>query len=780
MSSSIKEEIELLKTQITNEIYSLRLYEELSYVCDSLLEQMESYPHDDDNEYSLKKYKAYLQVFLEYIIGYINNLIANKVNGSIFDNRTKDLHAEIKELEDEINALLDYINENFPTLGEEVRKEYKEIKDYYDDLLTYTKGSSQRRFDTDILLKGDKTDYIAKEDPSYEEEEETPNVEPILSIYSDTAEAARNYVNRLRAFKLTSVDSMKVFVDNDKKIKELFKNAYDNLSNPVVITSIKQMEQNYIDKVNECMEKGHTFASTTLLKVQESMIGNGLQIDGFIQREKEYNRIHDMIFNMTVGFTSVNDLSEIIEYVSKNHVFEEELCRVLYFLVEKSKYEKLRFGVEPVIYNSLDDHYKLLMQKMFLDRLSLFGKEEREEVIINMKKNGYLNTMDIGYEHLLSSLACDDTTFYSVHQVEYEKKDELDKCFDNRHYSVPVLDLCKDGRAIRRITIPNHCGSRLIGDWIRYGNIYKYTYEGTDKKGERTMYLYFDKDGNPIKKIPNNAEVVGYYYGKYIINNYKGNRQCIVDENFKVVKLPENPTRKDMLFDRKRKRLVSLTSGNGYLRVENNYFERKGNVLTVGIEVEGQKQFNVYFNERNSFANGGVVPLFVDTKINGCSTRVLAYYDVESEREICHFNCGYYPESVYGYNEGLLNFVGKNGLEGYMDRKGNVVIEPQFKKTQPFHQGLAYVTTADKVEGFIDHKGVFVKKGSIINGDSVYEKVDKDRYEYYDSKEGWRYYITTSKGKRIDGEDKTLEMLNAKPYLNIPSLDKEESVLKMN
>ena len=759
MGSSVKEDIELLKTKINNEIYSLSMYEELSYVCDSLRKQIDAFPYDENDEYSLKKYRAYLETFLELKIGYINRMIVEKVNGSIFDNRTKDVYEEIKEIESEIDSLLDYIDANFPIIGEEVRREYNKLRDYYVDLLIYTKNSSQRRFDTDVKL------------------EENPT--PILSIYSDTASAARSYINRLRAFKIACTDSIKVFVENDKKVKELFKNAYDNIGNPVVVETIKQMENNYIEKVKECIEKGCTFTSTLLLKVQESMLEHGLQIDEIVKKEKEKENVYNKLMNMTIGFNSFYELEEIRKYVMEHNIYVEEFYKVLYFLVEKEKYERLRFGIEPEIYNSLSENNKLLLQKLFLSRLSLRAGSDTEEVITSLKKNGYLNTMDAGYEHLFNSLACIDTTFYHKEPFDYDPWADL-SCIVNKFHEVKFLELCKNGKEIASMALPNYCNDAdYFEKMVKFGNIYRYCYEGYEKRDTRKFYLYFDENGKRIKKIPNDAVIVGYAFDHYIIDNYKGKKQCVVDSNFKVEKYSINLKRTSWQFDKTKNKLISILDDGEMIVEGSDYvFDYSFNSNVIKPCINGVIANKVSLSSRKAMTNDGVVPIVANVNIDGESRSYISYFDIARQKEICHFEYKYFKDSYYEYSEGLMNFVGENGLEGYMNIGGKVIIEPQFDVTKPFKNGLAMVKKGNET-GFIDHKGVFTKADTITWGDEPDYNQDESRYEYHDKKLRSKCFITASSGKRISGDEKILELLESKPYLNSYSLNKEENTPSM-
>jgi hypothetical protein len=67
-----------------------------------------------------------------------------------------------------------------------------------------------------------------------------------------------------------------------------------------------------------------------------------------------------------------------------------------------------------------------------------------------------------------------------------------------------------------------------------------------------------------------------------------------------------------------------------------------------------------------------------------------------------------------GFSEGLANVSIRKGSGsetwGYLNRKGDFVIKPQFQQAKPFYQGLAKVFFNGQ-EGYIDKRGHFVWKG---------------------------------------------------------------------
>ena len=68
------------------------------------------------------------------------------------------------------------------------------------------------------------------------------------------------------------------------------------------------------------------------------------------------------------------------------------------------------------------------------------------------------------------------------------------------------------------------------------------------------------------------------------------------------------------------------------------------------------------------------------------------------------------PRTSFYFSEGLcLYYDDTTGLFGYMDTQGSLVIEPQFKLAQPFHDGVAWTIREEDYESksvsFIDHSG---------------------------------------------------------------------------
>lgn len=71
------------------------------------------------------------------------------------------------------------------------------------------------------------------------------------------------------------------------------------------------------------------------------------------------------------------------------------------------------------------------------------------------------------------------------------------------------------------------------------------------------------------------------------------------------------------------------------------------------------------------------------------------------------------------FSEGLASVL-VNGKAGYIDVKGNFVIQPKFNLAMPFSEGLAYVELNNKY-GYIDKSGEFVVEPHYYSCDSFFE-----------------------------------------------------------
>lgn len=62
----------------------------------------------------------------------------------------------------------------------------------------------------------------------------------------------------------------------------------------------------------------------------------------------------------------------------------------------------------------------------------------------------------------------------------------------------------------------------------------------------------------------------------------------------------------------------------------------------------------------------------------------------------------------YSIREGRLAVIGPNGLYGYANREGDIVIKPQFEAAFTFNDGLAAVRLPEKPFGYVDRGGAMI------------------------------------------------------------------------
>lgn len=95
-------------------------------------------------------------------------------------------------------------------------------------------------------------------------------------------------------------------------------------------------------------------------------------------------------------------------------------------------------------------------------------------------------------------------------------------------------------------------------------------------------------------------------------------------------------------------------------------------------------------------------------------------------------------EWAYNYHEGLAAVTDGHVLIGFIDERGQLVIEPEYNKVGNFSEGLAFVTSED-VAGYIDKKGVLLFSTRPDKSYDFYEgvainNVDGAAYGFIDKK----------------------------------------------
>ena len=720
-------EINNLKEKINNEIEAISFYKELNYICDELKKVMNSYKYDINNEFSLKQYKAFLESFLENRIGYVNNLIVNKNNKSIFDNRCETDYQKLNELKSDISGLLDYIEANFPIIGREVSLEYEKINKYYEEEFNNAQNSFKRRFNLDMgIIK-----------------------EPVLSVYSDTSSVLRSYINSLEAFKITRVNNIKIFVDNDIKVKELFKRAYETLKDPRVIAAVNELESNYKKEINNSMES--ICANTNILIVQENMINNGLQLDKIICLEKEKNANYKKIININFNYNSIDELLEIEDYVNKYDIFKEEFYKVLYALIEKEKYIYYKYNVKPIMYYKISEKSRTILEKMFLENIKNNDDLDKEKIIVDLKKNGYIKVIDKCYLDFFDN--CNFTIQSSYDTAPIEKNDTLEYNYYKKGNYYPRIDVInkKTGKRVDRV-YGFKCNDELF---VRFGNIYRLCIHVIGAIKNKDVIYYYNKNGERIKPFKDDSKIIGTILGNYIVSNNEG--EYIVDASFnKIMDYCNAKIHRDILVDYTNNNIIMYDSLSRKLSL----FDRNFNLIkeiSISNIISIDNNPIISLDKKMNMFNDGVVSILINDK----KDKYICYYDVINMRRIDYFKTNS-ETSVYGYSEGVYPYSTDDLVGvGYKNLNGEVVIEPEFYQANPFFDGCAKAYKKFSTEyGFINHQGVCTPKYDIVDygNNFINVNVSKKRYDVSLEKDGKKYRIVANNNYIIDNNDNIIDI----------------------
>lgn len=121
------------------------------------------------------------------------------------------------------------------------------------------------------------------------------------------------------------------------------------------------------------------------------------------------------------------------------------------------------------------------------------------------------------------------------------------------------------------------------------------------------------------------------------------------------------------------------------------------------------------------------------------------------------------------FNDGLAR-VTINGKSGYINIKGEAVIEPQFESGSEFHNGIAAAVSNGKY-GFINTKGDFLIK-------PIYDYIDFGRYERYWTKSNMLQITVNDLNGIAKVEDEEVKIIVVPKYDNLfPFYDGEAKFL---
>lgn len=164
------------------------------------------------------------------------------------------------------------------------------------------------------------------------------------------------------------------------------------------------------------------------------------------------------------------------------------------------------------------------------------------------------------------------------------------------------------------------------------------------------------------------------------------------------------------------------------------------------VDHKGKMVINPQFEEAYVFSDGLALVCneegkygFIDKKgkfVMNCEfvsatgfSEGLAFVVREGETPTCittsgkeKFKCSNDVDRVSSFKDGLACFENTDGKYGYMNTKGEVVINPQFNQAYDFSEGMATVSNSDGKYGYINKKGEIVinyqfsQAGGFYNG----------------------------------------------------------------
>ena len=158
--------------------------------------------------------------------------------------------------------------------------------------------------------------------------------------------------------------------------------------------------------------------------------------------------------------------------------------------------------------------------------------------------------------------------------------------------------------------------------------------------------------------------------------------------------------------------------------------------------VRTDKQFFDYINEKGEFAGKKYKfatefseGLACVAELNGPPAYINTKLEVEVELKEA--------QQAGMFSEGLARFLSKDNLWGFIDKSGNIAIEPQFHMAQSFSDGYALVVISKEngglTKGFIDKSGKIIK---LFEGTNNTIRKFSDGLAEYTEGYGWGFIDT--------------------------------------
>ena len=722
----IREEIELLKGEINNQLDVLKYHKDLAVLIDELKSEVNKpkntfridnivYDYSDiDNldELGLKAYKGYLEVFIEYVIGIINNSIINeKGKENVFDSRNIELLLKVQEYENLVEYVINYLKDNLPLMEKEAELQYNQIKDKYGKELPESLSFDKSLYYQKIGIKRPAT----------------------LSLYGSSLFLFKLYANELEIYVNNYIKRLKIFIDSDIKIKETIKRAKELFAGSEALTSIEKLESNYLDNLKICMTNYNSFKDSDILRLQKEMLNRSLNLHDTINRKKSYDAYYKYLHSITFTNYDVNKLLEIEQYVNQYDTIEDDFYDIIYILIEKEK----RYRGDDSLYAKLSREAKLKLDRLFIKRMSYLNKEEVEEVLKEYKAKGYIGTTDRTLDPFFDSIKTvkkksnivkapdlQKGKNYLWQNISSEEKEKIDKLIKEKNPD------CKKQikRTIKLYNVVNRIGPDLYRLKM---NSYPDEY-----------YYYFDKKFKKIDRFPKNVYISCHAFNFYVgIEDEK--IPVLLDNNFNI-------TYKSI---RKCKDISWRMYNNGYfvwIEIHENNDETIRILDTNGrflledylSDVITRAGIEDYYFDDSVFVKSSYNDGIISVKIKSAKDYLIYLYNMANKKIIRTIDIQIdYPKIDWA--NGMVPFE-ENHRIGFKNYDGEVVIKPQYTKTSGFSGDLAYVekeTSEGNIERFI-----IDKEGNVVE----YE-LPKD--QYFEAKmdiDNDRLIFVSNEGKLLD------------------------------
>jgi hypothetical protein len=738
---NVKEEIELLKSRINVELNSFNYHKELKSIVEVLKKQVNDYDYNDLDEFELLKYKAYLEVFIDFNIKKINDMFKN-TNRSIYNNTSADLLKKINHAEEEIEAVIIYLKSNLPSIGIEADEDYKKLKDMYYSHLEDTLKFNKSCFYQDL---GIPSDYS-------------------LSVYGSTDTLFKAYMHKLDIYKSMHINKLEKFMYNDIKIKETIQNAKKMFNNTEAYEYVVKLENNYLDNLNKSMKDYDAFKESDVIRLQEEMINRSLSLDNIVENQRKYNEYYEYLNNISLKEYDENKLLEIYNFLDDNSSLSNLYYEVLYTIVEKDKYLKEKYNFDTGFINKLNDKILLNLEKRYVDRLSLLNDEELNNSLKEYKEKGYLGVLDKETKEILDQLNIINLPELVTEDIKGDKNADCDLTIDKCIEKIKEKEASLPKKFLRKVT-PGH--AKIIE--LQNGRINKISddlYRVT--VSDSGNCYYFDSEGNNISKYPLSLSFDKHISNFLLEDKYSETKPKVIYDSNGVKKF-EIPPCNDLKIS------VDNVSGNALLLSKNvgclYRCDKDGNLLdNIKIkdfyELNNRKFDDKYSDIELDTFHDNIVTVKLQNSYFGDDSMVM-YYDFEKKEPLYSFNS--YSASGVAFNDGLFPFKEKYKY-GFMNKKGEVVIKPKYSNVSCFAGDLAYVFDTDESKDhghFIDKFGNDVPYSYSIlieqfNTDKQIKpsvKLDRQRY-IKNFKEVEMYY--SKNNLFIDSDKKIVDLINNK------------------